>query len=181
MAANLSGKAFMGNDRDGDLKSAKQWIGDLSDLANKQKLTTRKPPSPDKQLRATLCGYDIALLDLLGQIYKVPVYELLGGARRKEVAVSAMTFNADASAEDLGEQVEQSSQDFGAIRLKIGLDDDEDLKKLSIVASGLKDRPNVNLWVDVNQAWKNSETAIQMLGKVRDTLKAGGFQGDVHL
>jgi L-alanine-DL-glutamate epimerase-like enolase superfamily enzyme len=60
--------------------------------------------------------------------------------------------------------------------LKIGLDNDEDLKKLATVAAGLKDRPGVNIWVDANQAWKDSKGAIAMLARIRDTLAASGFK-----
>ncbi len=176
MAADLNGKSLAGNDRAADLKTIQQWLNNLSSIANNQKLTTRKPPPAGKQLRATLCGFDIALLDLVGQVYKVPIYEVLGGAKRKEVSVSAMTFNADSSLEDLGDQIDETSQDFGALRLKIGLNDEQDLKKLSLVAAGLKDRPKVNIWVDANQAWKTSAGAIEMLGKIRDTLKAADFK-----
>ena len=152
------------------------WLGELDKIANQQKLTYSKPPPPGKQLRATLCGYDIALLDLLGQIYKVPIYELLGGAKRKEVSVSAMTVNADTSLEDVSDQVDAISSNFGAIRLKIGLDNDDDLKKLAAVAAGLKEKPDAIIWVDANQSWKTSDGAIAMLAKIRDTLKANDFK-----
>jgi L-alanine-DL-glutamate epimerase-like enolase superfamily enzyme len=176
MAADLSGKSLSGQDRDADIKTVKLWLAELDKIANDQKLTTTKPPPAGKQLRATLCGYDIALLDLLGQIYKVPIYELLGGTKRKEVSVSAMTFNADESLEDLSDEVDATSSSFGALRLKIGLDNDTDLKKLATVAAGLKEKPDVNIWVDANQSWKTSDAAIAMLGRIRDTLKANDFK-----
>jgi L-alanine-DL-glutamate epimerase-like enolase superfamily enzyme len=176
MSADLTGKTLNGSNRDADLASVRTWLGELDKIANQQKLTTSKPPPAGKQLRATLCGFDIALLDLLGQIYKVPVYEVLGGAKRKEVSVSAITFNADSSLEDISDEVDSTSSQFGALRLKIGLDNDEDLKKLAVVAAGLKDKPGVNIWVDANQSWKTSDGAIAMLARIRDTLAGSGFK-----
>ncbi len=176
MATALAGKTLTGTDREDDLHAVESWLGELDTIANRQKLTTTKPPPAGKQLRATLCGFDIALLDLLGQVYKVPVYELLGGAKRKEVSVSAMTFNADTSMDDLSDEVDATSSSFGALRLKIGLDNDEDLKKLATVAAGLKDKPGVNIWVDANQAWKTAAGAIAMLSRIRDVLSANDFK-----
>ena len=176
MSGYFTGKSLTGTDRDADLRTVESWLVDLDKIANQQKLTTTKPPPAGKQLRATLCGFDIALLDLLGQIYKVPVYEILGGAKRKEVSVSAMTFNADTSLDDLSDEVDATSSSFGALRLKIGLDNDEDLKKLATVAAGLKDKPGINIWVDANQAWKTSAGAIAMLARIRDVLTASDFK-----
>jgi L-alanine-DL-glutamate epimerase-like enolase superfamily enzyme len=176
MATALTGKKLTGTDRDSDMAAIEQWEMQLDTIANNQKLTTTKPPPAGKQLRATLCGYDIALLDLVGQVYKVPIYELLGGSKRKEVSVSAMTFNADTSLDDLSDEVDATSSSFGALRLKIGLDNDEDLKKLATVAAGLKTKPDVNIWVDANQSWKKAGPAIAMLGRIRDTLKANDFK-----
>ena len=174
----MNGKELTGTDRNADLVKTVQHMArqTWSDIANQTKTDDALIPlRPGKQLRATLCGYDIGLLDLMGQIYKVPVYELLGGAKRKEVSVSAITVNADTSLEDISDEVDADSSAFGAIRLKIGLDNDQDLKKLATVAAGLKEKPGVNIWVDANQSWKTSDGAIEMLSRIRDTLAASGF------
>jgi L-alanine-DL-glutamate epimerase-like enolase superfamily enzyme len=176
MAPELPGKVLTGDDQAADLAAVRQWLATLSKIANEQTLTTRKPPPPGKQLRATLCGFDIALLDLLGQVYDKPIYEILGGAKRKDVTVSAMTFNADDSLAQLADEVDQSSDSFGSMRLKIGLDDGQDIEKLRTVAMGLKDKPQVNIWVDANQSWKNSDKSIAMLQRVRDALNSADFK-----
>ena len=176
MDAWLVGKQINGVDKTADIATVQGWLAQLDHLANQQTLTTSKPPPPGKQLRATLCGFDEALCDLLGQTYGVPVYDILGGRRRQDVAVSAMTFNADVGADQLGDEVDDTTSAYGSIRLKIGLDADADIDKLKMVAEHLVDKPTVSIWVDANQAWQTSAKAIEMLGRVRDALKAANFK-----
>jgi L-alanine-DL-glutamate epimerase-like enolase superfamily enzyme len=176
MADQLKGKQLSGTDQSADLKTVRDWLAALDTIANAQKLTTRNPPPPGKQLRATLCGFDIALLDLLGQVYQVPIYEILGGAKRKEVTLSALTFGADMTPDELEGKVEQTSESFVAIRMKVGLNDNEDVEKLRIAATRLQGKPDVTIWVDVNQAWKTSDRAIGMLARIRDMFKSVGFK-----
>ena len=172
----LLGKQISGVDKAADIHTVQGWLAQLDELANQQKLTTTKPPAHGKQLRATLCGFDEALCDLLGQTYNVPVYDILGGRRRQDVSVSAMTFNADVGADQLGDEVDETTSAFGSIRLKIGLDADNDIAKLKLVAEHLHDKLTVSIWVDVNQAWKTSAKAIEMLSRVRDALKDAKFK-----
>ncbi|CAN5517583.1 hypothetical protein BH09PLA1_BH09PLA1_28450 [soil metagenome] len=153
------------------------WGGQLQQIANSQKLTTRHPPPAGKQLRATLCGFDEALVDVVAQIHDVPVFQALGGAKRAHVQVSALTFNADESADSLAEKVDDADESLAAMRIKIGLDDDADIKRVAAVARSLKKnhRADQQIWVDVNQAWKTADKSIQMLGRIRDALTAEGF------
>jgi L-alanine-DL-glutamate epimerase-like enolase superfamily enzyme len=177
MAAELTGKQLTGKTPAEDLAQVRELLHGLDDIAEKQTLTWKKPPPRNKQLRATLCGFDEALLDLAGQSLGVPIYEILGGAKRKEVSVSAMTFNADTPTDELDAKVDDTAENFAALRLKVGLDDDEDIKKLELVAKELraKNSPAI-IWVDANQAWHDADGAISMLGKIRAALKAADFQ-----
>jgi L-alanine-DL-glutamate epimerase-like enolase superfamily enzyme len=160
-----------------DVSTVRAWGGQLRQIANAQKLTTKKPPPPGRQLQATLCGFDEALVDLVAQIHGVPVYEVLGGAKRERVKISALTFNADETADTLADKVEDADESLAAMRIKIGLDDAEDLKRIIAVARELKqnNRPDQQIWVDVNQAWKTSEKSLEMLAKIRDALKQEAF------
>jgi muconate cycloisomerase len=177
MAGELMGKHLSGKTPAEELSQVRELLRDLDEVAQDQKLTWKKPPPRNKQLRATLCGFDEALLDLAGQAQGVPIYEILGGAKRKNVSVSAMTFNADTPTDELDAKVDDTATDFAALRLKVGLNDDEDVKKLELVAKDLRstNSPAI-IWVDANQAWINSDGAIAMLGKIRAALKAADFQ-----
>ncbi|MBC8108191.1 MAG: mandelate racemase/muconate lactonizing enzyme family protein [Anaerolineae bacterium] len=160
-----------------DVSTIRVWGGQLQQIANSQKLTTKRPPPAGKQLMATLCGFDEALVDLVAQIHDVPAYQVLGGAKRERVQVSALTFNADETADSLAEKVDDADESLAAMRIKIGLDDEADIKRIVAVARELRknNRADQQIWVDVNQAWKTPEKSIEMLGRIRDALKAEAF------
>lgn len=176
MGDAISGQTLAGKDVAADVATIRQWLARLDAIAAGQKLTTRTPPPADKQLRATLCGFDEALLDLAGQVHGVPVYVLLGGAKQSTVTVSALTSNADVTADDITEKADDEGGKFAALRLKIGLGDDDDVQKIAAAAAELVQhgRPT-KIWVDVNHAWGTGAKSIAMLGKIRDALAAAKF------
>ena len=176
MADAIKGRSLGGSDRAVDVATLRQWVGDLDRIAGRQELTTAKPPAADKQLRATLCGFDEALLDMAAQVHGVPIYELLGGRQRDSVTVSAMTYNADATSDDLAEKADANDGAYGAMRLKVGLGDDADVKKIGAVATQLvKEKQPTQLWIDVNMAWHTPDKAVAMLGRIRDALTEAKF------
>ena len=177
MAEALKGKQIDGSDQSRDVQSVRDLLAELNQIAIDQKLTWKNPPAKDKQLRATLCGFDEALLDLVGQVHQVPIYELLGGAKRPDVSVSAATFGADTQSDEVDSKAEENATNYAAIRMKFGLDNDEDLKKIGVVAKDLSaTHPQCIIWIDANQAWTNADKSLEMLGKIRDTLKANDFK-----
>ena len=175
MAPVVKGLTF-----DGDLATDRETIvrtmAKLSDIAAAQKLTYAHPPAPDKQLRATLCGVEMALLDLVARRHNVPLAEVLGPVVRDKVSVSALTANADATADELADQAEESDA-YGAVRVKIGLNVDDDLHKLVAVAKAMPAEKPSDIWVDVNQAWKTAEASIDNLNKIRAALSKAGYAG----
>lgn len=172
----LLDQSLSGDSLASDRETVGLWMNDLFAIAAEQKLTTQSPPGKERQLRATLCGFDMALLDLVGQIYGVSIAAVLGGAVRKEVAISATTFSADLDGDELEGKVDSIDSSYRAVRIKIGLDLESDLKKLRAVAGSLvAEGRQREIWVDVNQAWKDAPHAIDYLSKVRDELKAAGF------
>jgi L-alanine-DL-glutamate epimerase-like enolase superfamily enzyme len=177
MRTVLLNKKLPGISVEGDAKGIRSIMEELRIVASRQKLTTRHPPSPDRQLRGTLCGFDIALVDLVGQVHSVPAFEVLGGKKRDAVRVAAPTFNADAPADALADMVDEADEAFQAMRVKIGLDEKEDVDRIRAVAKSLKAKGDTaaEIWVDVNQAWKTSEKSIAMLERFRDALKDEGF------
>lgn len=176
MGDALVGQSLPGKDSATDVAAIRSLLGKLDSITAKQKLTFRSPPPKDKQLRATLCGFDEALLDLAGKVHSVPVYELLGGAKQEKVTVSALTTGADASAEDLADKAEDEGGKFGALRVKIGLGDDEDVAKIKAMAAELvEEKRPTKIWVDINHAWGSSEKSLEMLGRIRHALAEAKF------
>lgn len=162
-----------------DLQRVVDAVDALSELANQQKLTTRRPPAEDRQLRATLCGYDQALLDLLGQVHDQPVWQVLGGADRPWIKRSTPTYSVTDSPEKLAAKIAKLHSDYDGVRIKIGRDAEHDVAALAAAASTLGDagRSNAVIWVDVNQAWHDASTSLVRLEEIADTLEDAGFAG----
>jgi D-galactarolactone cycloisomerase len=106
-----------------------------------------------------ISGIDIALWDLLGKHLNVPVYMLLGGAFRKQVALYATGLYYSGEEPELASnlpQVQAEAEDyvargFSAVKLKIGLfTPDEDLERVALVRRILGNRI---LLVDANHAY----------------------------
>ncbi|CAN5824052.1 hypothetical protein BH09VER1_BH09VER1_41570 [soil metagenome] len=172
----LLGKTLPGKSLADDTAAIRGWMKDLFAVAAEQKLETKTPPLAHRQLRSTLCGYDMALLDLVGQIHGVSIAKVLGEAR-KEVTISATTYGADIEEADLENKIDDTNAAYKAVRLKIGLDDESDISKLHTVAQAMvAEGKGREIWVDVNQAWKTAEKSIAMLGRIRDMLKETGFK-----
>lgn len=172
----LLDKTLPGTSLEADRDSVSGLMDHLFEVASAQALETKSPPAGNRKLRATLCGFDMALLDLVGQIHGVSIAKVLGGSARKEVTISATTFNADIAEDELEEKIDGANSRYRAVRIKIGLDVEADLKKLRTVAAAMvADGQGREIWVDVNQAWKTADRSIEVLGRIREELRAAGF------
>lgn len=189
MRENLLGERFglAGDDAKTDTGVVRERVATLGAIANAHKLTTKYPPASDRQLRATLCGFDMALLDLVGKIHGEPIWKLLRAtelgpgatsfAERKQIKRSAPTFSVTDSAQTLRHKVDRAHRDYEAMRLKIGRDQSADIASLTAVAKELvrDNRPTTAIWVDVNQAWHDTATSVARLKELADAIAATGF------
>lgn len=172
----LMGKNLAGKNLDEDADAVRSWLKELFALAARQKLETRHPPLAGRQLRATLCGFDMALLDFVGQVHGESIAQVLGGEARKDVTISATTYGADTEEADLQGKVFDTNPSYRAVRLKIGLDDEADLSKIRTVALAMvAEGRGREIWVDVNQAWKTAEKSVAMLDRIRKVFAGTGF------
>lgn len=106
---------------------------------------------------------DIALHDLVGKAYGVPVYQLLGGLYRREVPlVHSMGIMEK---EPLLREVEiAAAEGVKTIKLKAGIDPKRDVEIVAAVRELVGDR--VQLSVDANQGWPDPKTAIQAIRRM---------------
>jgi L-alanine-DL-glutamate epimerase-like enolase superfamily enzyme len=102
---------------------------------------------------AAKAGIDIALHDLVGKIFGVPVYDLLGG----RVHDSLRTHITPATYEDTtSDMMKLIDQGFRAFKQKMSGDTDYDIQ---LVNSLLDEIPeDVVLSIDVNQGWSVNQT-----------------------
>ena len=108
-------------------------------------------------LVAARCALSMALWDLRGRLLQTPVYELLGGARRRHVPVvwHLGNFDVEQDARDAKEAVDQG---FTILKLKVGRPDvNDDLQAVARVRETVG--PGTRIYVDANQAWGRGQAA----------------------
>lgn len=108
------------------------------------------------------CGIDTAAYDLVGRAGHRPVFSLLGDKKTDYVAVTAAV--GIAPREQTAEIAKKlAAEGFGTLKIKIGLDPDEDLKRVETVRKAVGD--GLSLRVDGNQGY-DRETALQVLPRM---------------
>ena len=86
---------------------------------------------------AALCAFDLALHDLLGVVAGIPLYRILGGYRNK-IMTSATVFLS--SVQESVEQAQmRASQGFRMLKIKGGLDPEEDVRRVQAIRRALPD------------------------------------------
>ena len=111
-----------------------------------------------------LCAIDIALHDLKGKALGLPVYELLGGAFRKEVPVIRMlgVKEPDDAVRSAMNLVEAG---YRYLKLKVGPDAVKDVARVRAVRQAVGD--DVVLTVDANGAY-DVKTAIRVIRQLEE-------------
>lgn len=125
---------------------------------------------------------DMALYDLYGQLYHIPVYKLLGGARKTIVTDITVSVNPP-------EQMAQDARDavrrgYDTIKVKVGVDPSLDVARLTAIRSAVG--PDIRIRIDANQAWAPKQ-AVRILDQmeekglglelVEQPVKAADFDG----
>lgn len=110
---------------------------------------------PYSSVDAAIGGIEMALWDVRGKELGVPIYELLGGATRREipVAYSLGILGPEESAEHAA-QVRQKGYDI--IKTKAGHDWREDIERLVAMHEAVDGALEFRL--DPNQGWSSDET-----------------------
>ncbi len=110
-------------------------------------------------LVAAISAIDIALWDLRGKLLGQPVSTLLGGRRREQVKVYAtgmyFTETDDLTSKLVDEAKIYASQGFRALKMKVGLGVETDVKHVRAVRQAIG--ADAQLMVDANHAYSLSE------------------------
>ncbi|WOH80373.1 mandelate racemase/muconate lactonizing enzyme family protein [Bradyrhizobium sp. BEA-2-5] len=126
-----------------------------------------------------LSGIDIALWDIKGKHFGVPVHQLLGGAQRTELvayATGLLRRRADHSNRYLAEEAAgYVAEGFSAVKLKVGFGLEDDVATIRLVREAIG--PTVQLMVDANHAY-DSIAAIR-LGRMIEHHDIGWFEEPV--
>ncbi len=98
---------------------------------------------------AAKAAVDIAIFDLLSKRDGKPLHEFLGGERKK--MLTDMTIGIEAKEVTVQKALRHYKAGFRALKIKVGLDLDEDVKRVAAVREAVG--PKVELRVDANQGY----------------------------
>lgn len=132
------------------------------DIENLEELMLKLDNSVVKNTSAK-AAVDIAIYDLYGQLYKAPVYKLLGGYR-KEITTD-ITISVNDPEEMARDSIEAVNKGYKTLKIKVGKDSSLDLKRMKAIREAVG--YDVDLRIDANQGWKPKE-AIYTLRKMED-------------
>lgn len=106
---------------------------------------------------------DMALWDLYGQLYRLPVYKLLGGARKEIVTDITISVNEpEEMARDAANAVERG---YDCLKVKVGANPELDVERLRAVRRAAGD--DICLRIDANQAWQPRQ-AVRILNEMQE-------------
>ena len=106
---------------------------------------------------------DMALWDLYGQLYKIPVYKLMGGAKKSIVTDITISVNApEEMARDARTAVQRG---YDCLKVKVGIDPELDVARLAAVREAVG--KDICIRIDANQAW-NAKQAVRILNQMQD-------------
>lgn len=106
---------------------------------------------------------DMALWDLYGQLYAIPVYKLMGGARKQ--IVTDITISVNAPEEMARDAMDAVGRGYDTLKVKVGANPALDVARLAAVRAAIGDK--TRLRIDANQAWKPKE-AVRLLNQMQE-------------
>lgn len=106
---------------------------------------------------------DMALWDLYGQLYNIPVYKLLGGGRRNITTDITISVNGpETMAKDALSAV---ARGYNCLKMKVGISPELDVARLRAVRQAVG--RDVVIRIDANQAWQPKQ-AVKLLNQMQD-------------
>ena len=113
----------------------------------------------------TKSAVEMALWDIAGKAAGKPLYEVLGGKVREFVPTK---FSVSGRPADEARQIAEwaASQGFAKMKVKVGIDPDEDVARVNAVR-WVVGKPG-NLGVDANGGWKTRSEAVATISRLGD-------------
>jgi o-succinylbenzoate synthase len=127
---------------------------DIKFINNKMDEILEKNPSAK-------AGIDLALYDLMGKKNDMPVFEIFG--RDKDKILTDMTIGIMGTKEAVDHAIHYKNQGFRALKLKIGLDMNEDIKRIGKIRKAVGE--DMIIRVDANQGY-DVKTAIEVFSEI---------------
>lgn len=132
------------------------------DIENFEEIMLKLDSSLVKNTSAK-AAVDIALYDLYGQLYRAPIYKLLGGYR-KEI-ITDITISVNDPEQMAKDSLEAVGLGYQTLKIKVGKDAAVDIERMKAIRKAIG--YEIKLRIDANQGWKAKE-AIYTLRKMED-------------
>ena len=106
---------------------------------------------------------DMALWDLYGQLYRIPVYKLLGGSRKEIITDITISVNdPDEMARDAADAVRRG---YDTLKIKVGAHPELDVARLTAVRQAIGSETRIR--IDANQGWEPKQ-AVRLLNQMQE-------------
>ncbi len=106
---------------------------------------------------------DMAVWDLYGKLYRIPVHKLLGGAR-KEITTD-ITISVNPPEQMAADTRDAIRRGYDCLKVKVGVSPELDVARLSAVRKAAGD--DVLIRIDANQAWTPKQ-AVRILNEMQE-------------
>ena len=106
---------------------------------------------------------DMALWDLYGQLYGIPVYKMLGGSRKQ--IVTDITISVNDPEEMARDAINAIERGYETLKVKVGANPALDVARLAAVRKAIG--PEYCIRIDANQAWTPKQ-AVRILNQMQE-------------
>ena len=106
---------------------------------------------------------DMALWDLYGQLYSIPVYKLMGGARKQ--ITTDITISVNDPEMMVQDALRAVARGYDCLKMKVGVNPELDVARLRDVRAAVG--KDITIRIDANQAWTPKQ-AIRILNNMQE-------------
>ena len=106
---------------------------------------------------------DMALWDLYGQLYKIPVYKMMGGAKKS--IVTDITISVNDPDEMAHDAVDAIARGYDCLKVKVGKEPQKDIDRLSAIRAAVPKSTLIR--IDANQG-RTPKEAVRILNGMQE-------------
>ena len=106
---------------------------------------------------------DMALWDLYGQLHNIPVYKLMGSARKQ--ITTDITISVNDPETMVRDALIALDRGYDCLKMKVGVNPDLDVARLKAVRQAVGN--DITIRIDANQAWKPKQ-AVKILNAMQE-------------
>ncbi|MDR0181422.1 dipeptide epimerase [Lysobacter arvi] len=132
------------------------------EIANLNRITQLVQTALEKNTSAK-AAVEIAVYDLFGQLYGVPLYKMLGGG--DPVITTDITISVDYIDKMVADSLSAVERGFESLKIKVGKDIGVDIERVKAIYAAVEGRALLRL--DANQGW-TAKQAVHAIGQLED-------------